>query len=182
MSAQGSRSDRSTTGSQIASALAGGVVGLAVGLVVAQLFGGFGGLLARAKRLAQEEFGVELGFEPGADGLDGLDDDDDHDDDDDDDDDDDGDDYDDGVGGEWWDDEALADEPGNELGDRVLEAFRNDPTLAERPIDIDVHSDATIELSGRVDTNGEIDHAAAVASGVPGVLRVVSQLIAKQPD
>lgn len=155
MSTRTTRTDRSTTGSQMAGALAGGVAGVAVGLLVAQLFGGVGGVMARLKRVATDE----LGFEPGYDALDEPEESPD------------GDDWDD-----WDDDQALDDEPDDALGERVLEVFRNDPTLAERPIDIDVLPDATIELSGRVDADREVDYAAIIAGGVPGVRHVITRL------
>jgi hypothetical protein len=158
MSKRSSHPDRSTTGSQIASAAAGAIAGVAVGLLIAQTFGGLSGVLARFKEVA----GEELGFEPGYDALD---------------------DADESIdAGEpmdadvWQDDEALDDEPADTIGERVLEAFRNDPVLAERAIDIDVHPDATIELSGRVDADREVDYAATIAGGVPGVAHVITRL------
>jgi hypothetical protein len=63
-----------------------------------------------------------------------------------------------------------------ELEERVLEAFNNDPTLAERAVDIGATGPSTIELSGWVYTRGEIEHAATIARGVPGVKTVVNQI------
>jgi hypothetical protein len=155
MSTRSTHASRSTTGSQIASAAAGAIAGLAVGLLVAQRFGGLGGVVARFKRVAAEE----LGFEPGYDALDALDE------------------PDEPLDADAWeDDEAPDEEPDETIGERVLEAFRNDPVLALRAIDIDVHPDATIELSGRVDAEKEVDYAATLAGGVPGVAHAITRL------
>ncbi|WP_396200297.1 BON domain-containing protein [Gemmatimonas sp.] len=63
-----------------------------------------------------------------------------------------------------------------ELESRVLEAFRNDPVLEARAIDIGAVGAGTIELTGWVDSTGEIAHALILARGVPGVTAVVDQL------
>jgi hypothetical protein len=63
-----------------------------------------------------------------------------------------------------------------ELEDRVLEAFRNDPTLSERAIDIGAVEDAIIELTGWVNSDDESQKAVVVARGVPGVETVVNRL------
>jgi BON domain len=140
------RRDRSTAGSQLASAVAGGVVGVAVGLVLAQTLGGASGIVARFSRVVD---GID-GFVPGVDGaVDEPD-------------------------GELV--EELDDDVDDGLGERVLEAFRNDPTLAERPIDIDAGWGGTIELAGQVDDAREIEYASTVAGGVPGVRRVITRL------
>src|SRR5207237_10352424 len=62
------------------------------------------------------------------------------------------------------------------LEERVLEAFENDPILAERAIDIGSIGAGTIELSGWVHDEGEAEHAVTVAGGVPGVRSVVDRL------
>ncbi len=147
MTAHSHDRDESTTGSQIASAVAGAVAGVAVGLLLAQTLGGLSGIRSRLRGRADAA--------PLA-----------------------------APGDDWSDDEAddeLLDEPGDfdageELGERVLEAFANDPTLAERPIDIEVGPEATVELTGWVDDEREIDYAATVAGGVPGVRQVVTEL------
>ncbi|HUR91423.1 MAG TPA: BON domain-containing protein, partial [Gemmatimonadaceae bacterium] len=56
-----------------------------------------------------------------------------------------------------------------ELEERVLEAFSNDPVLQERPIDIGAISEGIIELTGWVNAESEVQHAVTVARGVPGV-------------
>jgi hypothetical protein len=63
-----------------------------------------------------------------------------------------------------------------ELEDRVLEAFVNDPVLAECPVDIGAIRDGTIELTGSVQTREEYEHATTLARGVPGVETVVNRL------
>jgi hypothetical protein len=69
----------------------------------------------------------------------------------------------------------------NELEERVLEAFRNDPILAERTIDIGGVGDGVIELTGWVEEPDEIAHAVTIARGVPDVKRVVA-LLAIRPE
>ncbi|MFI5248556.1 MAG: BON domain-containing protein [Gemmatimonadales bacterium] len=63
-----------------------------------------------------------------------------------------------------------------ELEDRVLEAFVNDPVLAECPVDIGAIHQGTIELTGAVQTREEYEHATTLARGVPGVETVVNRL------
>jgi hypothetical protein len=63
-----------------------------------------------------------------------------------------------------------------ELEERVLEAFRNDPTLSERAIDIGAVEDGIIELTGWVNSEEEAHQAVVVARGVPGVDTVVNRL------
>jgi BON domain len=63
-----------------------------------------------------------------------------------------------------------------ELEDRVLEAFVNDPVLAECPVDIGAIRQGTIELTGSVQTREEYEHATTLAGGVPGVETVVNRL------
>jgi len=63
-----------------------------------------------------------------------------------------------------------------ELEERVLEAFRNDPTLSERAIDIAAVEDGIIELTGWVNSEEEAHQAVVVARGVPGVATVVNRL------
>ncbi len=63
-----------------------------------------------------------------------------------------------------------------ELEDRVLEAFRNDPVLAERAVDIGAIGEGIIELTGWVHSENEAQHAVTVTRGVPGVDTVVNRL------
>lgn len=69
-----------------------------------------------------------------------------------------------------------------ELEDRVLEAFRNDPTLSERAIDIGAVEDGIIELTGWVNSEDEAHQAVVVARGVPGVDTVVNRLTARADE
>ncbi len=149
MSVRLRRRDPSTTGSQVASALVGAVAGVAVGVVLAQLLGGASGVGARFRPRE-----AALGPEPGFDA--------------------DWDDADDDFSAD--EDDAL--EPGDDLlGRRVLEAFVNDPILAERAVDIEVGPGGVVSLSGSVDEESEIAYAETLARGVPGVTRVESDLL-----
>lgn len=94
----------------------------------------------------------------------------------------------------WGDDERSAppvDDPTDEvpvssppsaaaLEARVLEAFRNDPLLRERNIDIEADELGGIELTGWVEDTGEIAYALTLARGVPAV-RGVTNRLAVQP-
>jgi len=62
------------------------------------------------------------------------------------------------------------------LEERVLEAFRNDPTLSERAIDIGAVEVGIIELTGWVNSDEEAHQAVVIARGVPGVDTVVNRL------
>jgi len=62
------------------------------------------------------------------------------------------------------------------LEERVLEAFRNDPILSERAIDIGSVGEAAIELAGWVEDEDEAHHAVTIARGVPGVDTVVNRI------
>ena len=148
MSTRRHRPERSTTGSQIASVVAGGVAGVAVGLVLAQAFGGLSGIVARFRDVVDDA----TGFQPGYDGA--------------------TDEPEDALADDWEPDDEIDDG----LGEHVLEAFRNDPILAERAIDIEVGIEGTIELTGQVDADREVDYAATIAGGVPGVRHVVTRL------
>jgi hypothetical protein len=73
-------------------------------------------------------------------------------------------------------DDSLADDVPL-LEERVLEAFNNDPILAERAIDIGTLGSGIIELAGWVDSDDEAEHAMTIARGVPGVGTVVNRLL-----
>lgn len=76
------------------------------------------------------------------------------------------------------DDEAEEDEE-PELGSldaRVLEAFSNDPVLADRAVEIEDVGSGDIVLHGRVRNPREVKHAVTMARGVPGVTRVREKL------
>jgi hypothetical protein len=73
--------------------------------------------------------------------------------------------------------EAERDEEDDEvLEERVLEAFRNDPILSERAVDIGAIGDGIIELTGWVHAPDEATHAVTITRGVPGVETVVNRL------
>ncbi len=144
--------DPSTTGSQFASALVGAIAGVAAGVVLAQLLGGGSGIAARFRprpAALDPEPGVDADWDDAGEDLEEAD-------------------------GDKDRDEAP---PDDLLGRRVLEAFVNDPILAHRAIDIDVHPDATVELSGSVDEEREVAYARTLARGVPGVKGVVADLV-----
>lgn len=151
MSVRTRRRDSSTVASQLASALAGAVAGVAAGVVLAQLLGGASGIGARLRRGP-----APVAPEPAYDG--------------------DWEEADDDLFDEPADDEEAG-PPDDLLGRRVLEAFVNDPILAERAIDIEVRPQASVALSGSVDAESEIAYAETLARGVPGVARVESDLL-----
>jgi hypothetical protein len=140
--------DDSSAAGTVTSVLLGAVAGFAVGMFVAQRVGGFSGIANRMRRGAAEA-GERLGRHHAvADDFADYDD--------------------------YEDDELET--GGTELEERVLEAFRNDPILAERAVDIGGIGDATIELAGWVNSDDEADHAVTIARGVPGVDTVVNRL------
>ena len=143
--------DESSLGGTITSALLGAVAGFAVGMLVAQRVGGFSGLVESVKRRGRTESDedAEAAAPVVADDF-----------------------------SEYDDYDELEDEgvPNEGLEERVLEAFRNDPILSERAIDIGGIGEETIELAGWVNTEEEADHAVVLARGVPGVETVVNRI------
>ncbi len=79
------------------------------------------------------------------------------------------------------DDEEYGDE-GEQLEERVLEAFRNDPILSERAVDIGAIGRGIIELTGWVHADEETQHAVTITRGVPGVETVVNRLAVREED
>jgi hypothetical protein len=69
-----------------------------------------------------------------------------------------------------------------ELEERVLEAFRNDPILSERAIDIGAVESGIIELTGWVNSEDESHSAVVIARGVPGVDTVVNRLAIRSDE
>ena len=131
----------------------GAIAGLAVGVLVAQRFGGFAGLTSRLRdKLAATE--DEEGPAYGGDAYEEEDD--------------------------FEDEEeevgALASSPGDELESRVLEAFRNDPILGSRALDIGAIGRGIIELTGWVHSDRETELAVTLARGVPGVDTIVNRV------
>jgi len=173
------RDDESSTGTTIATVLLGAMAGFAVGMYVAQRVGGFRGLTARLRRT-----GAAAGTEELAESAERYD--------------------------EIEEDGALLDEDGDDIGmtaesdedaefngmdatddvatetplieERVLEAFNNDPILAERAIDIGTVGERIIELAGWVDTDDEAEHAMTIARGVPGVETVINRLLVEEEE
>jgi hypothetical protein len=73
-------------------------------------------------------------------------------------------------------DDFDADED-SEIGARVLEAYLNDPVLAERMVEIEADDEGgEVLLLGSVRSAKEIAHAVTLARGVPGVTNVRQQL------
>lgn len=64
-----------------------------------------------------------------------------------------------------------------ELEARVLETFRNDPVLMDRPIDIGAIGTGIIELTGWVDAPDEVRLATTLTRGTIGVSTVVNRLL-----
>jgi hypothetical protein len=75
-----------------------------------------------------------------------------------------------------YDDHERPLDPTEELEERVLEAFRNDPILSERAIDIGALDEGIVELTGWVNSADEADQAVVITRGVPGVDTVVNRL------
>jgi hypothetical protein len=78
--------------------------------------------------------------------------------------------------GDDFADEELDLEDESEIGARVLEAFINDPILAERALEIEADDDGDVLLHGSVRSPREVAHAVTLARGVPGVTRVRQRL------
>ncbi len=133
----------------------GAIAGIAAGAVIAQKFGGFNAITERLRgRFAgEEEEGGDEEYE----------------------------------GAEYYeDDEGEDDEeeltPMEQLEERVLEAYHNDPILSERAIDIGAIDDGIIELTGWVYAASEAEHAVTVARGTPGVDTVVNRLAVRAQE
>lgn len=163
------RNDESSTGTTVASVLLGAVAGFAVGMYVAQRFGGFSGLTARFRPGVQGDTAARP-FDV-ADDVDEIEDTDERE-----------------IAGMGGDAAGLDEDEDEDfdgmdaddvplLEERVLEAFNNDPILAERAIDIGSVGEGTIELAGWVDSDDEAEHAMTIARGIPGVRTVVNRLL-----
>jgi osmotically-inducible protein OsmY len=143
--------DESSVSGTVTSVLLGAVAGFAVGMLVAQRVGGFSGLTSLAKRVRGGADAEAASGPVVADDFSDYEDD-------------------------FEDDELMESSEGSELEERVLEAFRNDPILSERAIDIGGIGEETIELAGWVTTEEEAEHAVVLARGVPGVTTVVNRI------
>jgi len=144
--------DDSSVAGTVTGVLLGAVAGFAVGMLVAQRVGGFSGLAQRVRlRRGAPAQDTEAAAPAYADDF--------------------------GEFDEDFDDELEDEGVANEgLEERVLEAFRNDPILSERAIDIGGIGETTIELAGWVNTEDEAEHAVVLARGVPGVDTVVNRI------
>jgi hypothetical protein len=160
--------DDSSTGTTVATALLGALAGFAVGMYVAQRVGGLNGLTKRFRRpITADATGsqyppahagqldeVEDEIEDEAIGIGAA-----------------------AADADLEDVDELEDDNVPLLEERVLEAFNNDPILAERAIDIGAIGEGVIELAGWVDSDDEAQHAMTIARGVPGVETVVNRLL-----
>lgn len=133
----------------------GAAAGLAAGALLAQKYGGLGALTERLR----ERFGGEEEVEEyTGEAYDGE--------------------YDEYEG--EGEEEELS--PTEELEERVLEAYHNDPVLSERAIDIGAIDEGIIELTGWVYAAEEAEHAVVVARGTPGVETVVNRLTVRAEE
>lgn len=142
------RDDDASIGSVLVGFAAGTLAGLAVGVAVAQRMGGLSGIATRLRDRLQ---GMQDELLEDVGDEDSLND----------------------YGDFDEDEEESADA---ELERRVLEAFRNDPVLRDRAVDIGAIGEGIIELSGWVHTEEEAEHAVTIATGTPGVDTVVNRL------
>lgn len=149
------RDENRGTGEGLIFLAIGAAAGIAAGVVVAQKFGGFSALAAKIR----EQLGGAEEDEFVADEYDEYEDDDDDD---------------------SFDDEELS--PLEELEQRVLEAYHNDPILSERAIDIGAIDEGIIELTGWVYAASETEHAVTVARGTPGVSTVLNRLAVRAEE
>lgn len=154
--------DEESTSSGVLFLAAGAIAGVAAGILVAQRFGGLSGVTARFReRLAAARSEVEPSARYSDDRLG----------------------YDDDLMDAEEMDKLGVDELGigaagadEALEERVLTAFRNDPLMSERAVDIGAIGDGIIELTGWVQSEEEAGHAVTLTRGVPGVDTVVNRL------
>jgi len=139
----------------------GAAAGFAAGVLMAERFGGFQGLTERIK----DTFGGGGASDEEDFDYEGLDEDE----------------FDPDFDEDLETPEASLD-GSEELEERVLEAFRNDPILSERAVDIGAVEDGIIELTGAVNSEDESHQAVVVARGVPGVDTVVNRLTIRSEE
>ena len=113
--------DESSVAGTVAPILLGALAGFAVGMIVAQRVGGFRGLADKVRRRGIPDAAADSTTPKVADDFADFD--------------------------EYEDDEIEEQEETSGLEGHVLEAFRNDPILAERAIDIGGIGEETIELA-----------------------------------
>jgi hypothetical protein len=141
------RDEEPSSTSTVLGVLAGAIGGFALGMYVAQRVGGIEGLKSKFQKAKGPVGGISTAAN---------------------------DEYDDFEG--YAEDDLEGDEADQGLEERVLEAYRNDPILCERAVDIGSIGEGIIELAGWVDTEDEAEHAVTIARGVPGVDTVVNRL------
>ena len=149
--------DRDSSATSALYVAVGALAGLATGVLLAQRYGGLSRLTQRVRdrfTAVDEALPEGDGYRPS--GHDAAD----------------------------YDDEPLDDDAdeGEMLEERVLEAFRNDPVLSERAIDIGAIGTGIIELTGWVHADDESHHAVTVTRGVPGVDTVVNRLVVREEE
>ena len=146
--------EESTAASALYIAL-GALAGFAAGVVVAQQYGGISGITDRIR----EKIGRAQPSDNDTGEHESYDDDDDD-----------------------YDDHERPLDPTEQLEERVLEAFRNDPILSERAIDIGALDEGIVELTGWVNAADEADQAVVITRGVPGVDTVVNRLTVRSEE
>jgi hypothetical protein len=142
--------DDSSIAGTVAPVLLGALAGFAVGMIVAQRVGGFKGITDKVLRRGKAAFDAASTTPTVADDFADYD--------------------------EYEDDEIEEQDAASGLEEHVLEAFRNDPILAERALDLGGIGESTIELAGWVTTEEEAEHAVTIARGVPGVQTVLNRI------
>lgn len=157
------RDEESNSASALYVAL-GALAGFAAGVLVAQQYGGISGLTAKLRdrfsKLESDDEDLQLDAHSHDHEYDGDDEDDEF---------------------EGDGDEGPLDAT-EELEERVLEAFRNDPILSERAIDIGAIDEGIVELTGWVNAEDESQQAVVIARGVPGVGTVVNRLAVREDE
>jgi hypothetical protein len=142
------RDEESSSTATLLGALAGAIGGFALGMYVAQRVGGIEGLTSKLRNARRGRKAAAEHEMPAE--YDEFDD----------------------IEG----DDIESEDYDQGLEERVLEAYRNDPILCERAVDIGSIGEGIIELAGWVDTEEEAEHAVTLARGVPGVDTVVNRL------
>src|SRR5579859_4569010 len=142
--------DDSSNTTAIWAGVAGVLAGVAIGMFVSDRVGGLKGLRAKLRNAAPHRAQSLMREAEALQYEDDLDD--------------------------FDEDELEAEDYDQGLEERVLEAFRNDPTLAERALDIGSVGEGVIELAGWVEDESEAHHAVTIARGVPGVETVVNRI------
>jgi hypothetical protein len=148
------RDDDSSNG--LAMLAIGAVAGLVAGVFVAQRFGGVSGLAGRLRRRLGR---AEAAIAGAADSY-----------------------VEDELDEEEEEEEEMDENRDETLEERVLEAFRNDPILGERAIDIGAIGEGIIELTGWVHAPDESTLAVTLTRGIPGVETVVNRLAIRDEE